>query len=1161
MTMIEAGLGTPDGTPGKGYIVNRLESAKQAVEKQIAQGVEIAPAKLAEIMSSVGADSASVTAAAAKLDQYAGIKIAGSVADGFIKGATVFADANGNGVWDEGEAKTTTDKNGNFTLTNAKGTLIVTGGTDISTNLPHTGVLKAPEGSKVVNPLTALQQALVEQGKSAAEAQTAVAKALGLPESVNLQDYDPLATAFSSTATSAERATAVKLQAAAAKVQNLLVTASKALVGAAGSGANAVDATKAVLASLASNITKDSDGVVSLSDQSLLKAVLTDSTANTGNDAIKAAATKVNDMAGTFATIVADTAEKVDMVMNATETTHGATSRIGLIAQVQTATQGTVADKIATAAATGALTGIVNEVTGTGLLQIVSKSQIGDLDPREMTDLAVIDYINNAGRDTTGGGDTTTPTTTPTFTVTNTAGVVTFSGDATGHITFTTNGSVATFKKGTVTASTMVDLTGLVKFTVTSGQTLEGTAEQLSGVSIEGAGSAYVTGLESFVTADLSTMSSAHVYANVTTATGSPVTLGAGAKLGKAEVQIDGDGVFGLSTANVGTAAFKVGADAKLIGPASSLTGKTVTGPGAVEVLALAANTDLTGITNSGTLKATVTSSLSLGEVDLSNVDHLTVDNGNNSSAIAVTASQTQIDALGANVTLGVDDTLTADNTAPVFNAAGSTPADDGTGVAAGSNVTLKFSENLGASKSDLNKVYLKDVATDATVAAAISISNDTVVIHPTANLAEGTAYYVTWDAGALKDAAGNAVTAVSNETTFNFTTANTLPTITGATLADDNSYIDLTFSEGVYTGSDGTGALTATDLALTFTQNTGTATGATIASVTKADGSALAGGETTVRVNLTLTGTPSGAETIEVKPASGAAIYDVQTGAMAGTQSSGTKTLADQTVPTFNAAGSTPADDGTGVAAGSNVTLKFSENLDASKSDLNKVYLKDVATDATVAAAISISNDTVVINPTANLALDTNYYVTWDAGALKDAAGNAVTAVGDETTFNFRTTPDQTLNGSNGPDTLAGASGNDTITGGPGVDDLTGGNGSDTFVFQSGDTGSNFGDWDVIQDFGTGDLIEFGGPAGTGSNYWEDDGSSAGTYNDLLAAVNNLFDGTIQYILMYDVFGSGYGYLFFDRDKVNASGFAADEVIELVGISADTEFAAANII
>ncbi|MEG4300995.1 Calx-beta domain-containing protein, partial [Microcoleus sp. Pol11C1] len=77
--------------------------------------------------------------------------IRGLVIDGYISGATVFLDANKNGVLDTNEPSTTTDSNGEFNLnipfetfdTNkngeidpSEGNLVATGGTDTATGLP-----------------------------------------------------------------------------------------------------------------------------------------------------------------------------------------------------------------------------------------------------------------------------------------------------------------------------------------------------------------------------------------------------------------------------------------------------------------------------------------------------------------------------------------------------------------------------------------------------------------------------------------------------------------------------------------------------------------------------------------------------------------------------------------------------------------------------------------------------------------------------------------------------------------------------------------------------------------------------------------------------------------------------------------------------------------
>ncbi len=131
-----------------------------------------------------------------------------------------------------------------------------------------------------------------------------------------------------------------------------------------------------------------------------------------------------------------------------------------------------------------------------------------------------------------------------------------------------------------------------------------------------------------------------------------------------------------------------------------------------------------------------------------------------------------QTDAAGSTSAASAALAFTLDTTAPSLNAAGSSPADDAATVTVSSNLTLKFSEALVASGSDLSKVRLKDVATDAVVAATVSINGSgDLVIDPTPTLPFATAFYVNWDTGALKDAAGNAAAPVANQTGYNFTT------------------------------------------------------------------------------------------------------------------------------------------------------------------------------------------------------------------------------------------------------------------------------------------------------------------------------------------------------------------------------------------------------
>ncbi|KKL13454.1 hypothetical protein LCGC14_2525600, partial [marine sediment metagenome] len=115
---------------------------------------------------------------------------------------------------------------------------------------------------------------------------------------------------------------------------------------------------------------------------------------------------------------------------------------------------------------------------------------------------------------------------------------------------------------------------------------------------------------------------------------------------------------------------------------------------------------------------------------------------------------------------------------------------------------------------------------------------------------------------------------------------------ITGSTLASDNSYVDVTFSAGVYNTGGGSGALEDTDFSITFNANSGTATGALITGVTKTDGNPLAGGETVIRVNISIIDDSSGVETVEIKPADSTSIYNGAGNAALNTETTGQLTL-----------------------------------------------------------------------------------------------------------------------------------------------------------------------------------------------------------------------------------------------------------------------------
>jgi hypothetical protein len=109
----------------------------------------------------------------------------GWVVDGYLSGATVICDANGNGVADTGELTVRTDGGGRFSFA-APGcghALVAVGGTDIDTGRAFRGVFTAPAGATVVTPLTTLM--------SSGMASNRVIATLGLASGTDITRTDP----------------------------------------------------------------------------------------------------------------------------------------------------------------------------------------------------------------------------------------------------------------------------------------------------------------------------------------------------------------------------------------------------------------------------------------------------------------------------------------------------------------------------------------------------------------------------------------------------------------------------------------------------------------------------------------------------------------------------------------------------------------------------------------------------------------------------------------------------------------------------------------------------------------------------------------------------------------------------------------------------------
>ncbi|HBM28991.1 MAG TPA: calcium-binding protein, partial [Halomonas sp.] len=184
----------------------------------------------------------------------------GYVVDGYISGATVTRAVNSNQV--------TTNDDGFFSGLQGSGILTATGGVDIATGLPFTGVLRAPEDATVITPLTTLMVQLSEQfGLNDADAQTAIKTSLGLDQRIDLTTTDPLA----------ESSPNVDLLVAGVKVASVLAMAATA-------GISSADA----LSRLASAFNQASDADRELTNQEMADALALPSIAGQVKQALDA---------------------------------------------------------------------------------------------------------------------------------------------------------------------------------------------------------------------------------------------------------------------------------------------------------------------------------------------------------------------------------------------------------------------------------------------------------------------------------------------------------------------------------------------------------------------------------------------------------------------------------------------------------------------------------------------------------------------------------------------------------------------------------------------------------------------------------------------------------------------------------------------------------
>ena len=177
-----------------------------------------------------------------------------------------------------------------------------------------------------------------------------------------------------------------------------------------------------------------------------------------------------------------------------------------------------------------------------------------------------------------------------------------------------------------------------------------------------------------------------------------------------------------------------------------------------------------------------------------------------------------------------------ADTTAPTLSS--SSPADNATAVAVGSNIVLNFSEAVDVETGNITIKKTSDNSTvetiDVTSAQVTGTGTTAITINPGSDLSGETEYYVLIDTTAFDDSSSNSYAGISSTTALSFTTADiAAPTVTfsplnSATSVAVDSNITITFDEAVRNTNDS--ALTDSNVDSLITLKTTNSSGTDIA-------------------------------------------------------------------------------------------------------------------------------------------------------------------------------------------------------------------------------------------------------------------------------------------------------------------------------------------
>lgn len=194
--------------------------------------------------------------------------------------------------------------------------------------------------------------------------------------------------------------------------------------------------------------------------------------------------------------------------------------------------------------------------------------------------------------------------------------------------------------------------------------------------------------------------------------------------------------------------------------------------------------------------------------------------------------------------------------------------------------------------------------------------------------------------------------------------------------------------------------------------------------------------------VVLALAAAPTGAVTVSYTAPATTPLQDAAGNKVAAIVAQSVET--DTSAPTLVAASTLPLDNAIDVAVADNIVLTFNESVKAGTGSI-KIVSATGADDRTISitdSQVTISGNTVTINPTTDLSAGLDYSIQIADGVITDNSGNKFAGITDATTLNFTTVQPVTARLTSGSDIKTGNvfDGSLDILSGQSVETLTAG-------------------------------------------------------------------------------------------------------------------------